>query len=344
MHAPPEAAADADIADAAAAALARRAARALRPLVDVRPHEVGSLVAAFAAFFCVLAAYYLLRPLRDALGLAGGAADLPWLFSATFAVMLLAVPAYGALASRLPPARFVPLVQRFFAASFLGYGALFAAGAAPRAVAASFFVWISVFNLFVVSVFWSALADRYANAQARRLYGFVAAGGTAGTFAGPALAALAAQTLGPVALAVGAALLLEAALRCLRRVGTSDAAEPAGGGTARQEGTPRGAAREGAAPPDEARPGRTRSRGSAPSGPHPPLRAAGDARLGGGALAGLALIARSRYLQGVALYLLLLTFAATFIYMEQGRIVAAHFPTPPRARAGSRCSTSRCRP
>ena len=82
-----------------------RVQRALRPLVDVRPHEVGTLLASFALFFCLLDSYYLLRPLRDAMGLAGGTGNLPWLFTATFAVMLLGVPTFGALASRLSPRR-----------------------------------------------------------------------------------------------------------------------------------------------------------------------------------------------------------------------------------------------
>ena len=288
--------ADADADTDAGGPLARRVQRLLRRLVEVRPDEVGPLVAAFAFFFCLLAAYYLLRPLRDALGLAGGVGNLPWLFSATFVVMLAAVPAFGALAARLPPRRFVPIVYRFFAASFVGFAALLAAGTAPVAVGRAFFVWISVFNLFVVSVFWSVLADRFDNAQARRLYGFIAAGGTAGTLAGPALAALLAPRLDPQALTLAAVLLLEAAVQCFRRLDRGRA-PPAGQGGRVADGMPVGG---GARPAD-------------------------DGRLGGGAIAGITLIARSRYLQGMALYLLLGTVTATLLYVEQGRIVADRF-------------------
>lgn len=204
------------------------AQRLLRRLVDVRPGETAALLAGFAYFFCLLAGYYLLRPLRDALGLVGGAGQLQWLFSATFIVMLALVPAFGLLARRWPPTRFVAIIYRFFALNILCFGALFAAGVQELAVSRVFFVWISVYNLFVVSIFWSVLADHFSSAQGRRLFGFIAAGGTAGALAGPALAALLARSAGVAWLAVAAALLLELALQCCRRLQR----EAPGGGSA----------------------------------------------------------------------------------------------------------------
>jgi AAA family ATP:ADP antiporter len=192
------------------------AASLLTRAVEVQPGEGAALLLGFAFHFCILASYYLIRPLRDALGLEGGADQLQWLFTATFLVMLATVPLFGALASRLPPARFVPLVYRFFAASMLAFGVLIAKGILPVAVGRVFFVWISVYNLFVVSIFWSVLVDRFSNEQGRRLFGFVAAGGTVGTFIGPTLAATMAVSLGPLALTVAAAWLLEVAVRCFR--------------------------------------------------------------------------------------------------------------------------------
>ena len=112
----------------------------------------------------------------------------------------------------------MPLAYRFFTASIVVFGVLIARDVQSVWVGRVFFVWISVFNLFVVSIFWSVLADRFDNAQGRRLFGFVAAGGTAGTFAGPALAATLVTAIGPVALTLGAALLLEAALQCFHRL------------------------------------------------------------------------------------------------------------------------------
>ncbi|MHC8344573.1 NTP/NDP exchange transporter [Pseudomonas sp. RT6P73] len=184
--------------------------------LNVQPGERTALMLGFGFHFCVLASYYLVRPLRDALGLEGGADKLQWLFTATFVVMLLMVPVFGALASRLPATRFVPLIYRVIAVSMLVFGVLIANHIAPVAVGRVFFVWISIYNLFIVTIFWSVLVDRFTSEQGRRLFGFIAAGGTLGTFIGPLLAATMATRLGPVALTVTAALLLEIAVRCYR--------------------------------------------------------------------------------------------------------------------------------
>ena len=184
--------------------------------LNVLPSERAALKLGFAFHFCVLASYYLVRPLRDALGLEGGADKLQWLFTATFVVMLLMVPLFGALVSRLPATRFVPLIYRVIAVSMLVFGVLIANHVAPVAVGRVFFVWISIYNLFIVSIFWSVLVDRFSSEQGRRLFGFVAAGGTLGTFIGPLLAATMATRFGPVALTIAAAVLLEVAVRCYR--------------------------------------------------------------------------------------------------------------------------------
>ena len=264
--------------------------RLLRHAVDVQAHEVRATLLGFGWFFCLLGGYYLLRPLRDALGLAGGPDELQWLFTGTFVAMVALVPIFGALVARLPPRRFVPLAYRFFTASILVFCVLIALDLKSVWVGRVFFVWISVFNLFVISIFWSVLADCFSNAQGRRLFGFIAAGGTAGTFVGPALAASLVTALGPVALTLGAALLLEAALQCFFRLYPRDGEASA---------------------PDRTTGGAT---------------ASGDPRaIGGGVLAGLALIGRSPYLLGLCGYLLLHTAASTFLYFEQGRIVAGAF-------------------
>jgi AAA family ATP:ADP antiporter len=265
--------------------------RLLRRAVDVEINEVRATLLGFVWFFCLLGGYYLLRPLRDAMGLAGGADELQWLFTATFVAMLALVPLFGTLVTRLSPRHFVPWVYRFFTASILVFCVLIVLDAKNVWVGRIFFVWISVFNLFVVSIFWSVLADCFSNAQGRRLFGFIAAGGTVGTFVGPALAATLVSTLGPVALTLGAALLLEAGLQCFHRL------------------YPRGKVSSARA----SEPGAATATG-------------GDARpIGGGVFAGLGLIVRSPYLLGLCGYLLLHTAASTFLYFEQGRIVASAF-------------------
>jgi AAA family ATP:ADP antiporter len=191
-----------------------RLAGLLERAVDVRPGEVAALLLSFAYFFCLLSSYYVLRPLREEMGIASGVEHLQWLFSGTFAAMLAAVPVFGWIVARLPRRRFVPLVYRFFALNILVFYALFTLEAGPIAVARAFYIWISLFNLFVVSVFWSVMADLYSNEQGRRLFGFVAAGGSAGALLGPSLTASLAVPLGPVNLLLIAVVLLELAVQC----------------------------------------------------------------------------------------------------------------------------------
>jgi ATP:ADP antiporter, AAA family len=184
----------------------------------VRPEEVRAMLWSFAYFFCLLAGYYILRPLRDEMGVAGGVRNLQWLFTATFLTMLAAVPCYGALVARLPRRRFIPLVYHFFVANLAIFWLLLTLDVERQTVARVFFVWISVFVLFAVSVFWSFMADLYSSEQGKRLYGFIAAGGSAGALAGPVLTIGLAEVLGPVNLLIVAALLLEAAVICAMRL------------------------------------------------------------------------------------------------------------------------------
>ncbi|MCC7483581.1 MAG: MFS transporter [Burkholderiales bacterium] len=266
------------------------AERWLARISGARPGEVRALLWSFAYFFCLLAGYYVLRPLRDEMGVAGGVRNLQWLFTATFVVMLAAVPAFGAVVARLPRRRFIPLVYHFFAANIAVFWVLLTLDPGGVAVARVFFVWVSVFNLFAVSVFWSFMADLYSSEEGKRLFGFIAAGGSAGALAGPALAVALAQPLGPVNLLLVAGLLLEAAVLCAARL-------------------ERAAAR---APAQRAAPAPTAKR---------------DA-LGGGSFAGFALLVRSPYLAGIALGVSLLSLAGTVLYFQQASIVAAASDDP----------------
>jgi AAA family ATP:ADP antiporter len=261
--------------------------RWLGRVVNVRPGEARALVWSFAYFFCLLAGYYVLRPLRDEMGLAGGVRNLQWLFYATFVVMLAAVPAFGAVVARLPRRRFVPLVYHFFVLNILIFWVLLEFDVGKVHVARVFFVWISVFSLFVVSVFWSFMADLWANEQGRRLFGFIAAGGSAGTLLGSGAAATLAVPLGPMNLLVIAAVLLELAVLCARRL---ESAVPAA--SAEQK--------------------------------NPPVASA----IGGNWLAGLAMILRSPYIAGIALWVSLLSLAGTVLYFEQANIVNAASSDP----------------
>src|SRR3990172_705381 len=117
-------------------------ARRLERIVNVRPDEVQALLWAFVYFFCLLCAYYILRPLRDEMGVAAGVANLQWLFTGTFLVMLAAVPLFGALVARLPRRRFVPWVYRFFMLSLVAFWGLLELDEGRVQVARAFFIWV----------------------------------------------------------------------------------------------------------------------------------------------------------------------------------------------------------
>ncbi|MBI5067154.1 MAG: MFS transporter [Deltaproteobacteria bacterium] len=190
----------------------------LRRVVRVEPGEGSALGWSFAYFFSLLAAWYVLRPVREEMGIQGGLERLPWAFTAVFLVMLAAVPAFSALVARVPRSRAIPAVYGFFLVNLLAFWALLGAGGGRPWLAGTFFVWASVFNLFVVSVFWSYMADLWDPAQGKRLFGFISAGGSAGAVAGPALARLLVSAVGVRGLLLVAAGLLALATLCAGRL------------------------------------------------------------------------------------------------------------------------------
>ena len=176
--------------------------------VPATPQELAAALWSFGYFFMLLAGYFVLRPLRDQMGIAGGVRSLPWLFIATFLSLLIAQPLYGALVARLPRARFIPIVYHFFVANLALFWLLLILDIEPVIVARVFFVWVSVFNLFAVAVFWSFMADLFSAEQGKRLFGFIGAGGTAGALLGPILTIWLSVPLGPVNLLIAAAIFL----------------------------------------------------------------------------------------------------------------------------------------
>ena len=184
----------------------------------LRPGEGRALVWSFAYFFCLLAGYYVLRPLRDEMGVAGGVRNLQWLFTATFVTMLAAVPIYGWLVARLPRRRFIPYVYHFFVLNLAVFWVLLSLDMEKVWVARTFFVWVSVFNLFAVSVFWSFMADLFTSEQGKRLFAYIAAGGSAGALTGPFITVALVERLGTANLLLIAALFLEIAVLCVRQL------------------------------------------------------------------------------------------------------------------------------
>src|SRR5271169_723778 len=211
----------------------------LQRAVPATTQERSAALWSFAYFFTLLAGYYVLRPLRDQTGIAGGVKNLPWLFTATFLSLLIAQPLFSELVARLPRVRFIPIVYHFFVANLVLFWMLLTFDIEKVIVARVFFVWVSVFNLFAVAVFWSFMADLFTAEQGKRLFGFIGAGGTAGALLGPVITIGLSVPLGPVNLLIAAGAFLELAVFCvyrLERASTSQAgahADPQGlGGSA----------------------------------------------------------------------------------------------------------------
>ena len=284
----------------------------LTAAVDVRDHEIRALLWSFGYFFCLLCSYYILRPLRDEMGIAGGVANLPWLFTATFVAMLFAVPLFGAMVARFPRRRFVPLAYRFFIACIVVFFVVLSMADGRVHVARVFFVWVSLFNLFIVSVFWSFMADMFRNDQGRRLFGFIAAGGSAGALLGPAITVGLAVPLGPVNLLLVSALFLELAVQCIRRLVRTAGPAPEAPGTDTPEAP-------GTDTPEAPGTGTPTATAGTPRD---------EAVIGGGLLAGITQVARSPYLLGICLYLVLYTTTSTFLYFQQAHIIAGAFDDP----------------
>ncbi len=182
----------------------------MQHLLRAERHELPALGWAFAYFFLLLAAYYVLRPVRDAMAVQVGSAALQQLFGWTLAAMLALVPLYGWLCARLPRSRFLPLVYGVFIANLVAFY-LF-----PEP--SVFFVWLSVFNLFAVSVFWSLMADLFDREQAVRLFGVISAGGSCGALAGPGLVVGLVPALGADGMLLVSAFLLLFALVAMMRL------------------------------------------------------------------------------------------------------------------------------
>lgn len=165
-------------------------------------------------FFSVLCGYFVLRPVRDEISVRAGVEQLPWLFTATFAATLLLVPLFGWIVARAQRRAIATATYALCSALLLlTYAGLQSASIVAWGV--GLFIGISVLNLFIISVFWSLMADSYDEADARKLYGIIAAGGTAGAIAGPIITAYLAPRIGPInLLPISAAFLGVAALLC----------------------------------------------------------------------------------------------------------------------------------
>jgi ATP:ADP antiporter, AAA family len=255
--------------------------------VDIKKEEWIAFLWAFFYFFFLLCAYYVLRPVRDEMGIQGGLKNLPWLWTGTFVGMLAITPLFGWISSKWPRRQFLPIVYVFFIANLLFfYAAMKTDGFNKQVVAASFYIWISVFNYFVVSVFWSFMTDVFNSERAKRLFGGIAAGGSIGAMLGPLITASLVKQIGVPNLLLISATLLGVTIICImglgnwatRRAGMTDAERVA--------------------------------------------EAAKEQALGGGFLDGIKLLFKSPYLWAISGYILLGQALGTYFYLEQLRVVA----------------------
>ena len=258
----------------------------LERLVDIRPHEWAAVGWSWLFFFSVLSAYYVIRPIRDEMGVAGGVENLPWLFAGSLTGMLLLNPPFAWLVARMPRQRFVSFGYRFFALNLVLFFAALTWGDAASDVwtGRALFVWTSVFNMFVVSIFWSVMADVFSAGQGKRLFGFIGAGGTIGGITGAALTSALVGLLGTANLLLVSAALLEVAALSARQLFAQRLA-----------------------PAD--RPAH--------------LRDASPGAIGGSVWEGMRRSVADPYLLNVTINMLFFTLLTTFLYFQQATIVDA---------------------
>ena len=257
--------------------------------MSVFEKEGAAFVWSFLYFFSLLTAYFILRPIRDAMGIAGGTGSLAYLFSYTFFVMLAVMPIYGALVARFPRRKLILYIYSFFILNLVLFWYFFANNIAVDIIAKVFFVWLSVFNVFVVSIFWSFMVDIFKTGDSQKLFGLIASGGTIGSIVGPLTVTFLIDRVGTESLLLISAAILVFSILCvlrltdLRKENISDAA------SVQPE-------------PDE------------------------EKAIGGGVMAGFTGILKSRYLMGISTLVFLLSLTATFAYFQQGALIYDGYP------------------
>lgn len=275
----------------------------LRRLVDVRGHEVAAVAWSWLFFFAVLTAYYVIRPIRDEMGVAGGVGNLPWLFAGSLTGMLVLNPPFAYLVAHMPRARFVAWGYRFFALNLVAFFAALTWGPGLQSVwlGRAFFIWTSIFNMFVVAIFWSVMADVFTPAQGKRLFGFIGAGGTLGGLTGAAITGRLVSVVGTANLLLVSAAFLEVAalaatqLFVMRRAATATTAAQAHA----EQGT---------------------------SVALPEVGDEGEALIGGSMWDGMRRALTDPYLVNVTLNMLFFTVLTTFLYFQQAAIVDSAIP------------------
>ncbi|MGJ7550691.1 NTP/NDP exchange transporter [Pseudomonas alloputida] len=251
----------------------------------VQPGEGPAVVAGLLLFYLLFTGYFMLRPVRETMGVAGGVDNLQWLFTGTFIATLASLPLFGWLASKVRRRHILPWTYGFFASNLVLFAALFAVNPDDLWNARAFYIWLSVFNLLSISLAWSVLTDLFSTEQGKRLFGLLATGASLGGLSGPILGTLLVAPLGHAGLVLLAGLLLMGSvLACVWLQ-------------------------------------HWRDRNPLPAANEQPT----SRPLGGNPFAGATAVLRSPYLLAIALFVMLLASVSTFLYFEQARIVSETF-------------------
>ncbi|MDH3811532.1 MAG: MFS transporter [Gammaproteobacteria bacterium] len=182
--------------------------RAIRAATKVEPHELKATVLSFLFVFVLMAAYFILRPVRDSLSSDWTDEQLSWLWTSTFFFSVIAVSIYGAVISRIRLRIIVPSVYAFFSLTFVGFYVAGSTLGENDIVNRCYYVWLSVFSLYHLSVFWTFMSGLYNKEQAKRLFSIIAMGASAGAIVGPAIPTFFADNIGNLNLLLIAAVLL----------------------------------------------------------------------------------------------------------------------------------------
>jgi AAA family ATP:ADP antiporter len=266
----------------------------LARFVRIEPNEKRAVFTAFALMFCVMGGYFAVRPIRETVGTILGEAITSdtWIWTAVFAIAI--IPVYGFLVARVSRATLVPAIYGFVAVALAATGLILRAQPDNMVAGRVFYVGISVINLFLVSVFWSFLLELFQGEQTKRLFGFIAAVGTTGALAGPFITDRIVEQVGISGILFFGAAMFVVAIFCQRALLSE----------LRDRASPQGAGADGAMAPR------------------------GSRGIGGNPFAGIAIVFKSRYLLGIALFVVLISTANTILYFEQLRLVKDMFDDP----------------
>jgi AAA family ATP:ADP antiporter len=266
-------------------------AAVFRSVAAVEPHEAKAVLLSLLYFLFLFGSYSIVKPVRDAMGTVYGMANIQELYTGTFIASFLVAPLYSWLASRLKLSSFLPWVYGSVAATILVFYGLFSTieQQQDRFVAAAFYIWVSTFNMLIISVFWTFMADLFSPAQAKRLFGFVAAGGTIGGIVGPAAATLLVKAVGNNTLMLISAAGFGVTALLVRALASEKKRLLAQGAEVQTTTLER--------------------------------------KLAGNPFDGFKLLFQSKYLLLVAAFLLLMTWISTIVYIQLGDLITKSFPS-----------------